>query len=169
MKQFILLLALIFSAGAPAQNDTLLAVYGSVVDVLTDEPVRNAQITAHAVADTSDKIHSMTDGNGRFMLGLFAQMDRIFVFDAEGYAPRRVQIDMEGPDEAGWARGYGLSLQMSLYREVPGVDLTMDDIPIGKSIYNREMDVFEWDRDHSRSLSARNKAMLKVYKQQVKN
>lgn len=168
MRRSILILALIFSVSVNAQKDTLLAVYGSVVDVLTDEPLRNATITAYAVADTSNRMLAGTDGSGRFMLGLFSRADRVLVFDAEGYAPRRVLINMEGPDEAGWERGYGLSLEMSLYREVPGVDLTMDDIPIGKSIYNKEMDIFEWDREHSRSLNDRNKAMLKAYKQQLK-
>ncbi len=147
-------------------QDTLLALYGSAVDIITEQPVKDLKVTSYTMADTAIE-NAIVGPDGSFMLGLFDARDRIVIFEAPGYVPRRIMLDMKGPDRERWANGYGLSLQMSLYEAIPGMDLTMDEIPVGRSIYNADNDVFEWDRAYSRSINEKNKELLKAYKQRI--
>ncbi|MDQ3100062.1 MAG: hypothetical protein M3R08_01635 [Bacteroidota bacterium] len=160
----LLLLFLVLVLNAGYSQDTLLAFYGSAVDVLTKEQLTGLQVTAFDVLDTSDRSNAEIDTEGRFMLGLFEPKDRIVVISADGYVPRRILLEMEGPTEEQWRKGYGLSLEISMYKNVPGLDLGMEEIPAGKGIYDPQLDVFEWDRSYSRSISEQNKDMLKAYK-----
>ena len=144
-----------------------MAVYGAITEFATQEPLLNAEVLAFDPTDSLHRVTAMVDHQGRYMLGLFEVRNYVIRFDAPGHVPRHVLVEMQGPTDEQWTHGYGLSVDMSLFQEVHGFDLTMDGTPVGKGIYDPISDVFIWDDAHSKAIRSRQKEITKTYKQQV--
>ncbi len=146
-------------------QDTLLAIYGTVYDITNEQPVHPAEVIAFDPSDSLHIVSTTVDRDGRYMLGLFEERNYTIRFNAPGFVPKYVEIQMAGPSPAQWESGYGLSVDMTLFREVPELDLTMGHEPVGRGVYEPSADVFEWDRTYTQSIRSRQKELLRSYKQ----
>ncbi len=149
-------------------QDTLLAVYGNVLEAVSGDPIGLAQVAAYQPGDSSTAIHTHTASDGSFLLGIMEKGEHVIEFSADGHVSKRVLVVVEGPTPAQWRRGYGLSLEMSLFKDLPDLDLSLENRPVGKAVYDRATDVFIWDRGYGHDLRDRQRDLLRTYKQQLR-
>jgi hypothetical protein len=162
-----LALSVLASAWLRAQvpPDTLCVVFGAVKDFGTGDFIAAPQVEVHLFNDTS-AVPMARSEMGRYVLYLLREGDYTITYTAPGYAPKQVRVLLSGPTPEQWRAGYGLQVDVSLFRQLSGLDLDFGG-PVGLCRYVAAEDRFEWDPDHTRALKPRAEAMAKAYRKRL--
>ncbi len=156
----IVFLAFLFTASA---QDTLMVIFGQVTEVLSGAAVHPVSIEVRDVNDSSKVFSVQNRHDGRYEVTLHEPGGYAIAFSAAGHASKHIEVKLEGPTEEQWEQGYAMQVDLSMFRQVEGVELEMEE-PVGKGVYDPDSDVFIWDREHGRAVSGMQKRMLKEYK-----
>lgn len=147
-------------------QDTLIVVFGTVKDLTSNEPVNEARVEAMDMKWGRRFLATMHP-NGRYELPLFQEADLLIEFSAPGHVPKRVRVDMNGPTAEDWLGGYGMNVDVRLFREVEGLDLSMGGEPFGICRYDSVADLFEWDLPYTEGMRDRMKSLVAEYEKRV--
>lgn len=168
---FGLLLATIFLFSTPdakAQDAADLYIFGAVKDYDSRKKMEGCVVNVYK---GSSKIESYTTNkNGKFEF--FLPLDAVYKIDftSNGYVTKFLEVSVENiPDEdrrAGFSMG---PMDVSLFKEVEGLDFSLLEDPIGKARYYGDRGAVEWDNAYTSSmLNAINK-MMSDYEKQKKD
>lgn len=155
---------LVLLGTAVLAQDTLMVVYGTVRDFAGREPIANSHAVAFDFNDTGHRMVETTSDSGRYHFDLTEERTYRILFTAEGYYPKLVQIDLQGPSPQEWVGGYGMSVDIMLLPIVDGMDLWGDGEPIGKARFVKESGKFEWDLEHTKAYKAKFAEAMEAYK-----
>ena len=163
---FCLLSFLLSGRHVATAQDTLIVVYGTVKDLTTNEPLPGAQVEALDMKWGRRFLATMLS-NGRYELDLFQEADLMIEYSAPGHVPKRVRVDMHGPTAEDWSGGYGMNVDVRLFREVEGLDLSMGGEPFGICRYDSVSDLFAWDLPYTEGMRERMKSLVADYERRV--
>lgn len=108
------------------------------------EKLENVKIAFISEGEEID--HLMTAKNGRFLYKLPLQQNYFMVFSKRGYRSKYVEIIASSIPPADASFGYEFGgLDVSLFREIQGLDDEVLDKPIGKIIYDTTQFKFIFD------------------------
>lgn len=155
------LFAMAASNPASAQ-DTLIVVFGTVKDLTSNEPLTDFHVEAMDLK-WGRRVLAIVYPAGRYELDLMQEGDFIIEYSAPGHVPKRVRVDMRGPTVEEWLGGYGMNVDVRLFREVDGLDLTLGSEPFGICRYDSVADIFSWDLAYIESMRERMKGALAEY------
>lgn len=131
-----------------------IQIMGKVIErVSVDEkkPVKNVDIEIFKNDQIADKILIPDSGTYEFFLPL--EYKYLIVFSAEGYVHKSVEIDaryMSMEDRSG---GFTMEMDLSLFQEIPGVDFSVLDQPIGKCRFDRMSNSMSFDFEYTKVIS----------------
>ena len=165
LHAFLMALLLVTPAVSLAQ-DTLAVVYGTVKDLSTKKPIAAAQVEVLDLKWGRRTIVVAND-SGRYDLNLTEEADYLIEYGALGHVPKRVRIVLRGPTPEQWVGGFGMNIDINLFREVLGLDLTMGGEPFGICTFDTTYANFQWDVAYTAGMRDRAEALMKEYERRV--
>ena len=147
-------------------TDTLMVVFGVVKDLTSGLPLPEITVTA-TEQKSGLQVPAVLRGNGRFELNIMQEGDYVVEFGSTGHVPKRVQLELRGPSAEQWVGGYGMNVDVNLFREVEGLDLTMGGKPFGICRYDKATDGFNWDIGYTEAQRGRIEKLMKEYQRRV--
>ncbi len=165
VRAFLIVLLITVPAISFAQ-DTLVVVFGTVKDLTNGMPLTEFTVTA-TEQKTVTQVPSRVQDNGRYEIDIVQEGDYMVEFNAPGHVPKRVQLELRGPSPEQWKGGYGMNVDITLFREVEGLDLTLASKPFGICRYDKVNDIFTWDLAYTEAQRDRIAELLKEYEQRV--
>ena len=147
-------------------SDTLMVVFGVVKDLTSGLPL--SEITVTATEQKSGlQVPAVLRDNGRYELNIMQEGDYVVEFGSTSHVPKRVQLELLGPTAEQWNGGYGMNVDVNLFREVEGLDLTMGGKPFGICRYDKTTDGFNWDIGYTEAQRGRIEKLMKEYERRV--
>lgn len=139
-----------FEEDSVVVNADGLFVTGMVLDAGSKSPMM-ATIQVDEVRENTRSQSQMLLSEGRFDLLLRPGGVYYLHYDAEGYAPKQLEIDL-GPMPDGMGM-FSLELDMSLFESSdPRVIQFLERTPIGKAIYSAEADNVIFDLEYTQKV-----------------
>jgi len=117
-----------------AQGQGELYIFGVVKDYSTGKKLENITITAYQGGQKVDTYTTSSNGKYEFFLDLGKEYE--VKFDGPGLVSKKVYMDSRNIPEEDIGAGFSMNIEMSLFEEIEGLDITLLDKPIGKAKYN---------------------------------
>lgn len=160
MWRKIFLVGLVCLSGVLGQAQDLV-IYGLIRESSGRELLAGSTVT---IADSSlvplDRWVTGDSGDYEFYL----QMDQVYTMrcSSPGYLPKHVVIDTRNVDASEEERegGWGMNIDMSLFRSFQGVDTALLKVPFGYAAWNSADTSFAWDMPHTEKVRAQWAAIL---------
>jgi len=111
----------------------------------------------------------VTTARGRYEIALTEQQTYVVRYCAAGKVTKSVQLELHGASDEDWAYGFGMQIDVTLLDSLPRMDWSLLSEPFGIARFNTDTGNYEWDIDHTRSKSDRQKALLNTYRERMKN
>lgn len=135
---------LIFLGNAfPAFGQGELYIFGVVKDYANSKKLENVTITAYHNGVKVDEYVTRNNGKYEFFLDLGKEYD--IKFGRSGFVGKSVYMDSRNIPEEDVGAGFSLNIEMSLFEEQEGLDVSILDNPIGKAKYNPNTGALEFD------------------------
>jgi hypothetical protein len=113
-------------------------------------------LNGHAVDAIDQKwgrrVRAITGESGKYEIELVRDADWVLEYVARGHQPKRVRMELRGPTADEWLGGFGMNIDMTLYKDEPGVDLTLGGAPIGVCRYDADSGNFVWDLEYTKAM-----------------
>lgn len=164
LARYLLPALLLAPPSVTHSQDTLIAVYGTVRDYVTRQPITEALVALLDERDASERSTRPTNGLGRYELAISVERAYRVTYTAEGYYPKSVAIDATGPTAEEWVGGFGMNIDIMLLPEVDGMDLSFGGEPFGRASYVKESGVFEWDVAYTQAMQAGIRERMAAYR-----
>ncbi|MBK6831942.1 MAG: carboxypeptidase regulatory-like domain-containing protein [Flavobacteriales bacterium] len=147
-------------------QDTLVVVYGVVKDITTKEPLQDVQVDAIDLK-YGRRVMATLFQEGRYELDFVQEADYMVEYSAKGYVPKRVRLQLIGLTPEEWEGGYGMEVDITLFRELPELDLTLGGDPMGICRFNHDSLSFEWDLAYTEGKREQMARTLKAYEKRI--
>ncbi|MBP9079175.1 MAG: hypothetical protein KBF80_02860 [Flavobacteriales bacterium] len=165
VRPLVLLLFLFVAGGAQAQIDNIY-VYGTVKDYNTSKKLDGITVT---VFKDGAKLNSVvTSANGKYEFNLDYGYDYKILFEKQGVVGKNVSINTKGIPEDDRQGGLAMNVEMTLFKDIPGIDYTILNQPIGKSKYDASTGMLAWDLEYTEQMRAELGRLQKAYDEKQK-
>jgi tetratricopeptide (TPR) repeat protein len=152
---FLFLTAL--SSVSISQDVNNLAVDATVKD-MNGGRLQNAVIIL--VQDGAEINKVSTGKNGRFDLYLDFGHEYIIEIKKSGYVSKKLSVNTHNvpEDEQAWGYEFG-GFIIDLYQNLPGIDFSVFDKPVGKVYYDDAISNFQYDREYAKIIKEETKEL----------
>lgn len=143
-KFYLFIIGILFTSVLKAQNFLDVPVKvdienGNIEDVLI-KVIKNGRTTF--TQSSTSKLRLKLNFNCIYTI----------VFSKPGYVTKTVEFDTKAPKEH-IADGFDpYKIEVKLFQQFDGVNLTVFNQPVGKIRYNKELDEFDYDTDYTKSI-----------------
>jgi hypothetical protein len=123
-----------------------LHIKGNVTDMDTREPLANALVRVYKNGVKQHVLH--TGANGRYDVVLDNGADYVIRFSFPGRVTKCFGIDTHGPS---WEYDNAVTLvevEMTLFEQVEGMDLSFFDMPMGLARYTPMTGFLSWNKPY---------------------
>jgi len=123
-----------------------LHIKGNVTDMDTREPLANALVRVYKNGVKQHVLH--TGANGRYDVVLDNGADYVIRFSLPGRVTKCFGIDTHGP---AWEYDNAVTLvevEMTLFEQVEGMDLSFFDMPMGLARYTPMTGFLSWNKPY---------------------
>ena len=166
---FGLVMAASFSSvGTALGQDTLVVVFGTVMEVSSREAVSDIEVNAIDLK-WGRRVIGRVGGGGRYELHFLDEAEYMVEFSAPGFASKRLRLNLHGPTAEDWVGGFGMEIDITLFRELPGLDLSLFEQPMGICNYSKDSARFEWDTVHVNGMRERSLRLLEAYEEDLRS
>ena len=163
----IVLASLLFASSVSSfAQDPLVVMFGPVKDQTSKTALSEFTVTA-TEQKTMTQVPAILRADGRYEINIMQEGDYTVEFNAPGHVAKRMQLELRGPNTEQWKGGYGLNTDISLFREVEVLDLTLGGKPFGICRYDKAANNFAWDRDYTDAQRDRIADLMKEYERRV--
>jgi hypothetical protein len=161
----VLLLLLMGSTAALAQVDNVY-VYGTVKDYNTSKKLDGVTVT---VFKDGTKFASVTtSANGKYEYNLDYGYEYKLLFEKPGMVAKNVTINTASIPEAQRVGGLAMNVEMTLFTDIPGIDYSILQQPIGKSKYDPGTQMLAWDLEYTEHMRSELDRLQKEYDEKKK-
>lgn len=160
LRAFSLLLLCMAALGAHAQIDNVY-VYGTVKDYNTSK--RLDGITVSVYKDGALHSSVVTSANGKYEFNLDYGYEYKLLFDKPGMVGKNVVINTRQIPEEERIGGLAMNVEMTLFQDIPGIDYSLLQQPIGKSKYDPSTNMLAWDLEYTEQMRAELNRLQKEY------
>lgn len=154
------------TGSAVLAQDTLVVVFGVVRDYTTKEALQGVAVNA-IDQKWGRRLSAVTNEAGKYELDFTEEGTFMVEFSGPGRAPKKVLLDLTGPTSEEWLGGYGMNVDITLFLQLDGIDLSMGGRPWGKSAYNRADSIFEWDLAYTQGIQAEASKLIAEYEKRL--
>lgn len=139
-----------------------VAVVGAIKDHWTDQLITDAEVFVTGSDGTEETWRIGPKGVYRGVL----QFDRVYrlVYRAPGRVSKIVVISTEDIPDGERLGGYGMDVDMRLFADIPGEDLSFLQEPLGRAHYMPDRKVIHYDMEYSTPRLQRLKEVLDKHK-----
>lgn len=152
-----------FTAAAQVDN---VYVYGTVKDYNTSKKLDGITVTVFKDGVKSNSV--VTSANGKYEFNLDYGHEYKLLYEKPGMVGKNVTIDTKGIPEADRAGGSAMNVEMTLFQDIPGIDYSILNQPIGKSKYDAGTGNLAWDLAYTEQMRAELNRLQKEYDEKKK-
>ncbi len=156
---------LLIGLAASAQVDNVY-VYGTVKDYNTSKKLDG--ITVNVLKDGVQYASVVTSANGKYEFNLDFGHEYKIVFGKVGMVGKNVSIDTKDIPEEQRVGGVAMNVEMTLFQDIPGIDYSILQKPIGKSKFDPATGTLAWDLAYTEQMRAELNRLQKEYDERKK-
>ena len=152
----IVVLSIFFAVamGAPlAQTDAILQVSGTIKDEDSGRKLPGCEIVIFQDGVEFTRLDG--DKNAGYSIELPIRYSYTFQYERDGFVSKKVVLDVSEIPEGEAVGGFGFDLDMSLFKNIEGFDISILDTPIGMGMYDVNSGKFKFDLDHTDRMKLR--------------
>ena len=152
----IVVLSIFFAVaiGAPlAQTDAILQVSGTIKDEDSGRKLPGCEIVIFQDGVEFTRLEG--DKNAGYSIELPIRYSYTFQYERDGFVSKKVVLDVSEIPEGEAVGGFGFDLDMSLFKNIEGFDISILDTPIGMGMFDINSGKFKFDLDHTDRMKLR--------------
>ncbi len=165
LRTFFVLLLLLSGLYANAQIDNVY-VYGTVKDYNTSKKLDGIIVTVFK--DGAKHSSVVTSANGKYEFNLDFGYEYKLLFEKPGMVGKNVVIDTRGIPDEDRTGGLAMNMEMTLFQDIPGIDYSILQQPIGKSKYDPSTSMLAFDMAYTEQMRAELSRLEKEYNEKKK-
>ncbi len=156
------LLPLFFLLGlfASAQVDNVY-VYGTVKDYVTSKKLDGITVTVYKNGGKLAEV--VTSASGKYEFNLDYGSEYKLVYGRSGMVSKNIAIDTKNIPEEERVGGHGMNVEMTLFNELPGIDFSVLQQPIGKAKFDPTTKEVTWDLQYTEQVRSEIARLMKEY------
>jgi hypothetical protein len=152
-------------AQPPQQLDNVY-VYGTVKDQYTSKKLEDVLVTIYKNGGKLQEVKSNANGKYEFTLDYGA--DYKIVYSRGGWVSKNYTVDTRNVPEEQRVGGEGMNVEMTMFQELPDMDFSILQQPIGKAKYTPEKSGLDWDWEYTASVQNEVNRLIKEYNDRKK-
>ncbi|MCC7503350.1 MAG: hypothetical protein IT229_12520 [Flavobacteriales bacterium] len=148
-----LLLLILCAVGKAQELVDNIYVYGTAKDYGTAVKLQGVSVIVHQ--DDVRLAALVTDSLGRYEVNL--DYDHVYKlwFMHAGMVTKHVVIDAREIPSGLRAGGFGMNIDITLFKSLPNLDMSVLDQPIGRANYSPVDSAITWDLEYTESIRSR--------------
>ena len=140
--------------GAPlAQTDAILQVSGTIKDEDSGRKLPGCEIVVFQDGVEFTRLEG--DKNAGYSIELPIRYSYTFQYERDGFVSKKVVLDVSEIPEGEAIGGFGFDLDMTLFKNIEGFDISILDSPIGMGMYDINSGKFKFDLNHTDRMNLR--------------
>ncbi|HEY0977906.1 MAG TPA: hypothetical protein VGE21_10600 [Flavobacteriales bacterium] len=155
---FLFALALVPFVSAQVDN---VYVYGTVKDYNNAKKLDG--ITVTVFKNGTKLAETITNASGKYEFNLDYGSDFKIVYSKSGMVSKNILIDTKNIPEEDRAGGHGMNVEMTLFNELPGMDFSILQQPIGKAKFDPANNDVTWDLQYTEQIRSEIARLMKEY------
>jgi len=165
LRAYLTLCSVLLFAAAFGQVDNVY-VYGTVKDYVSSKKLDGITVT---VFKNGGKLaEAITNASGKYEFNLDYGSDYKIVYSKAGMVSKNISIDTKNIPEEERVGGHGMNVEMTLFTELPGIDFSVLQQPIGKAKFDPNTKEVTWDLQYTEQVRAEIARLMKEYDEKKK-
>jgi hypothetical protein len=148
-----LAICFVLAAGSLLSQTNLLLVSGTVKDDGSGRKLPGSVVVVYQ--DDTEINRAEVDKNASYSFELPLGFSYTFMYERDGFTAKKVELDFTHTPQDESVDGFGLDLDMTLFKDIDGFDTSILDTPMGKGTYNPDTRKFTFDSDHTNRMKLR--------------
>lgn len=136
-------------------------IYGTVKDYYSSKKIDGVTVTV--LKNGSKLMEVRTNASGKYDVNLDYGADYRLVYSKQGLVSKSIAMDTRNVPEEDRVGGHGFNLEMTLFNDLPGVDFSVLDQPIGKAQYYPDKSEVAWDIAYTEKIRSEVNRLMKEY------
>lgn len=163
--KLILFVSILLGNSIYAQKAWKLDLDGGVKDEDTKLPLEGAKVELYKDGAIIKSVYA--NSKGKFSFLLEADQNYTVKVSYKGFISKLITISSENvPEKSNITENFFVKMQVSLFKEVPDIDFSVLEKPIGSIFYDKSEEKFGYDVDYE--LSKRLEQLQKDYDKKMK-
>lgn len=163
IRLFLMLIVTAFVAAQGRSQNLVdnVYVFGKVRDHTTAAPLRGVKVITWQDGRIIRK--QFTDSIGRYEMNLDYDHLYLIRFEGQGRVSKSVEIDARHIPTEERIGGHGMNVDLSLFLDIPGVDFSILQQPIGKARFDPQSASIMWDLQYTEGIRGKVMALKGEY------
>ncbi|MBV6404720.1 MAG: hypothetical protein IT228_07030 [Flavobacteriales bacterium] len=156
-----LLAALLLTVGAALAQVDNVYVYGTVKDYISAKKMDGVVVSVFK--NGAKLTETITNASGKYEFNLDYGADYKITYTKAGIVSKNITIDTRNIPEEERVGGHGMNIEMTLFQELPGIDFTVLNQPIGKAKFDPTTSEVTWDLQYTEQIRSEIARLMKEY------
>ncbi len=165
LRHLVCMLALLIAPALLAQVDNVY-VYGTVKDYVSSKKLDGVTVTVFKNGGKLAEV--ITSASGKYEFNLDYGSEYKLVYSKTGVVSKNITIDTRNIPEEERVGGHGMNVEMTLFSELPGIDFSVLQQPIGKAHFDPTTKEVTWDLVYTEQIKAEITRLMKEYDEKKK-
>lgn len=167
IQYFFTLILIVGLGNLISAQEGELYIFGVVKDYDDGKKLENVTIRAYHNGSKVDEYITRSNGKYEFFLELGKEYDLDFV--CPGFVSKKVYMDSRNIPAEDIGAGFSMNIEMSLFQELEGLDVSILDQPIGKAKYNPNTGALEFDFAYTQKIKDEISRLMRDYEKGSKD
>ncbi len=154
---------LLFGQGGGVDN---VYVYGTVKDYISAKKLDGVVVSVYK--NGAKLAETTTNASGKYEFNLDYGSDYKIVYGKGGMVAKNITIDTRNIPEEERVGGHGMNVEMTLFNELPGMDFSVLQQPIGKAKFDPATNEVTWDLQYTEQIRSEIARLMKEYDEKKK-
>ena len=141
-------------------------VYGTVKDYTTSKKLDGITVTVFKNGGKLAEV--VTNASGKYEFNLDYGSDYKLVYSKPGIISKNISIDTKNIPEEERVGGHGMNVEMTLFQELPGIDFSVLQQPIGKAKFDPASKEVTWDLQYTEQVRSEIARLMREYDEKKK-
>ena len=141
-------------------------VYGTVKDYVSSKKLDGITVTVFKNGGKLAEV--VTNASGKYEFNLDYGSDYKLVYSRASMVSKNISIDTKNIPEEERVGGHGMNVEMTLFAELPGIDFSVLQQPIGKAKFDPTTKEVTWDLQYTEQVRAEIARLMKEYDEKKK-
>ena len=165
IRPYVFTILLVFISVVSFAQQAVLTVEGTVKEGRVK--LSGATVTLTKSGTKVDKM--TTTSNGKFIIDVPLGSKYVLLLSKPGYVTKRISIDASSVPEAQALDKHEFPMEVGLFKEMKGLDVSVLDKPIGQITYDSRAGYFDYDKNYTRSIQAQLDKLKKELDKKLKD
>jgi hypothetical protein len=151
----------LLTVALPAGAQDMVYIFGTVKDYFSSKKLDNVTVSVYKNGALLTEVRA--NASGKYELNLDYGADYKLVYSRPGMVSKIIAMDTRNVPEEDRLGGHGFNLEMTLFNDIPDVDFSILQQPIGKAKYDPAKGEVTWDLAYTEQIRNEINRLMKEY------